>query len=152
MPSNSIITSAFYCFVAPVEISFNPADNVYSDGVHIAASSSGEVVVRRGSDLSVVFGAVGVGAEDIRWTKDGSALPLDEDNRLTVTQTSEGSQLTVTNVNASDSGSYVAEASRNGEVASASLDVRVAGNLDTPKQIVVATNLPCCFLQEPMIQ
>lgn len=113
--------------VAPVEISFTPEDNVYEDGVRIAPSTAGDFVVRSGSKLSVLFGASGVRVEDIRWTKDGSALPFDDDRRLSVLGTPQGSQLTVSNINASDSGSYVAEASKDGEVATASVDIRVAG-------------------------
>ena len=111
----------------PVTISFDPEDNVYVDGVRIVSSTAGHFVLRSGSELSIIFGANGVAAQDIRWTKDGAALPFDEDIRLSVVETSQGSRLTIMNVNRSDSGSYVAEASKDGEVATASVDIRVAG-------------------------
>jgi hemicentin len=112
--------------VEPVTVSFDPEDNMYVDDLRVVPSTAGDFVLRSGSKLSILFGANGVAARDIRWTKDGAALPFDEDARLSVMETSEGSRLSIRNTNQGDSGSYVGEATKDGEVATASVDIRVA--------------------------
>lgn len=91
--------------------------------------------MREDSTLSIACGFNGVASEDVTWKRDGSAIPLTSDDRLSVTSSRSGSKLTVSNVKAADGGQYVCQGRRDGQEASSSVDITVAGTCKVLKRL-----------------